>query len=84
VALELGAQASGRNAVPGGNEDRVVAGDRPGDVRVARLVDRLRESVGEARRRGDDDEVAGGLERQRKAAAPSARRRSRSPDPGGA
>ncbi len=58
VRGELGLQLPRRRAVLGGDEDRVVAGERSGDRRVGALVDRLGERARVARRRRHDDEPA--------------------------
>ena len=55
---ELGLQVAGRGPVLGRDEDRVVAGERPGDRRMAALVDRLGERARVAGGGRDDDEPA--------------------------
>src|SRR5581483_5743143 len=65
LRLQLGGELRARDGLARDEQHGVLAGDRPGDVRVARDVDRLRERARVAVRRRHDDEVAARLGRER-------------------
>src|SRR3990170_1505011 len=65
---ELVAELGAGDAFPRDDENRVLAGDRAEDVRVPRLVHRLGEGAGIARRRLDDEEVVARVDGERPAA----------------
>ena len=57
--MELQLEVGAGEAVAGGDEDRVVAGDRARDLGQAGRVDRVGERGGEAARRVDHEHRAG-------------------------